>query len=246
MLATETMNKLIPRLLGIWRDPVWGAVIAGIILAAGAFIWRWLFRSRTRKLNLRVELRVKVDPDFGQVTLIDVQIQNPSMRKSVSVASLEFVTKEHWEMPDPHRKGLTAPVVNFLPRNAEFIKISPKKGEVATKIIGEVIQPRTSFRKSFRLITDYAPYYGIGLFPYDLGVTLLTKDGLRLVLTDIIVSLHGATTLSITEHSSFDPFIRKPGDNQSDANSVLTRIEQGALSPPEVLDALRKAVRVVM
>lgn len=110
------MKNLIAKLIDIWHDPVWSAVIAGVVLAAGAFVWRWLHRKRNGKPNLEVKLTVKVDPDSGHVALVEIQMRNPSRRRPVSVAALEFITKEYWEMPDPFRTGYTAPLVDYLPR----------------------------------------------------------------------------------------------------------------------------------
>ncbi len=236
----------------LWDDPVWSKVIAGVIagtvLAAGAALYRWgrtwfTYGSRwARRWKLRAELSTFLDQTFLHVPWVSVRVRNPG-HKPVIVSSVEFVTKEHWDMLDPLREGVTVPVENHLPPGTALVKISTDKGSLASKAIGESLEPRGSLTVSFRLVTDHAPAYGMGLFPFHLGVSLVYGKGERLPLPDLIVSLHGSITLSsITFAQPWLPV--KRGDLQSFANAALSRIAEGAICPPEIVNELKAAARV--
>jgi hypothetical protein len=225
----------------VWRR-VWLVSVPFAALLVGA-IWYYAQRRR-RRAQLRAQLTVSVDKTFPHVPCINIGVHNPG-RKPVIVSAVEFMTKQHWDMPDPRRTGVTAPVVNFLPAGSAFVKIAIEKGSVTSKAIAATLAPGQSLEVSFRLITDHAPAFGIGLFPYHLAVDLVLEDGShRLHLPDLIVSLHGYTTLSVADGQPM-PFMMKPGDIQHYANAVLSKVAQGATCAPEILEILKSASRSV-
>lgn len=253
----------------LWNDPVWSKVIsAAIIAAAGGMgkyifdlsgwlvVWigcllflilmlGWYSKGRLkRRWKLRAEMNVSIDPTFPHVAVITIHLNNPG-HKSVHVASVEFITKEHWDMPDPLRTGYPAPVINFLPAGTVFIKISADKDSVASKALSKTIKPKQASSTTFRLVTDHAVGSGMGLFPFHLGVELISEQGKgRISMPDLIVSLSGLTVLSSTtyEKEPVLPIITS-GDVQHTANAVLSRIAQGVLCAPEILEVLKKAAR---
>ncbi len=252
----------------LWSDPVWSKVISGAILAALLAVAKYAFNLSLLKLilagaafllilaalwywtrlqkrwKLRAELEVSIDRDFSHVAIISLRVFNPGS-KPVALAAVEFVTREHWDMPDPLRMGTTDLVVNYFARGTPYTTISDEKGSVATKALGATLEPRDSFRVSFRLVTDRAEGYGIGLFPFHLSAELLHgRPNNRLALPDFIVSLHAFTNLSMTTFDKpiFPTF--KPSTIQRDANAVLSRVQQGALCAPEILAILKKTARV--
>ena len=218
------------------------SAFASILLAA--FIWRYT-RLLAQKRILKAELKISIDETFPHAPSVHIDVHNYT-RKPVFIAAVEFVTKEHWDMPDPCRRGETGPVVKFLPSGAAFVKISPQKDSVAQRAVGKTIESGRSLTISFRLTTDHAPEYGIGLFPFHLGVELVCgKSDHRLSLPDLIVSLHGHIPLSMATYS--EPVISvglRPGDLQHYASAVLSKATDGVLCPPEILTILKAKARV--
>lgn len=254
---------MLKKLKRIWNDPVSSQVIAAAILATAGALYHWrrlrfsyalisalvlaligiCVRILVLKWRLRVKLTVSVEDSFPHVARLGVYIRNPGHRL-VAINALEFVTKEHWDMPDPLREGYTVPVVNYLPPSLALIRISAEKEARASRAFGRILKPGDSFEDSFRLVTNHAPNYGIGLFPFYLGVTLMYGERKRLKLPDLIVSLHGSTTLTMTTHSREIPFMVEPGDRQTFANAVLSKIAEGAMCAPEILDILQREAHV--
>jgi hypothetical protein len=248
----------------LWNDPVFSKVLAAVIVAGGIAAWH-LGRGRfalillltagllflasllSRKSRLRAGIDLEDDKRLDQVPWVKLHVANPGLR-SVAIRTVEFVTKENWDMPDPFREGVTTPVGTLVPAGDSLIKISTEKGSAARGTIGKTLKPRDSLDVSFRLITDYAPHYGFGLFPFCLEVTLLYGKSERLPLPNIVVSLHGNFLLSELR-MPYDPimllaFNLKPGDIRSRANAVLSKIAEGAKCPPRVRDYLEQASRL--
>src|SRR5216684_4920057 len=142
----------------LWSDPVWSKVISGAILAALLAVAKYAFNLSLLKLilagaafllilaalwywtrlqkrwKLRAELEVSIDRDFSHVAIISLRVFNPGS-KPVALAAVEFVTREHWDMPDPLRMGTTDLVVNYFARGTPYTTISDEKGSVATKAL---------------------------------------------------------------------------------------------------------------
>jgi hypothetical protein len=250
----------------LWNDPVWSTVIATAIVAvAGVLIqqfrhaqwfwWSalsaaliggcvWLYRARrTVTSPLAVDMDVSTDPQFSHVAIVNITLRN-NTRKPVRVNSVEFETKQHWDLPDDRREGITRPVFEFLPRDAAFIKIAIEKGSIASKAIGTVVKAGGSATSSFRLVTDHAVPFGFGLFPFHLSVSLkYGTRGDRVRLPDLVVSLHGSVALSSRTMSDPSP-LTNPGEIQHLANAVLTVVNDGAQCPSDMLVELRKVARV--
>lgn len=249
-----------------WRDPVWGQVIAaGLIaviaaalkalggqlagvfrrdaalIASGASVALLIsaFASLVFRIRLHTELNVALD-DFPHAPWIDIAVGNLSWRK-VRIAAVQFLTKQHWDLPDPRRDGVTVPVARALPKNTPYIQISMEAGSVATRAVGLTLPPRGTARIQFRLITDHSPGFGFGLFPVHMGVSLIVgRKNAQIPLPDILVSLHGGHP--VTESVStriIDPFY-DPGAARSGANQALSVIEPGARSHDRIIAILRQ------
>jgi hypothetical protein len=257
------------RLKALWRDPVLSAVIAGVILAAGAALlshisqasrfWWWLVGAallvgigllflrarRTAKPPLDVRMKVSSVSTTPHVALIEVEVYNTTKRP-VRVNSIEFKTKQYWDIHDPYRDGVMASVLDTIPRDASVITISRTEDTIASKAFGAVVQARGSMTSTFRLVTDHSPGTCFGIFPFHLGVEMKygpNSDSLR--LSDIVVSLHSSRALSERTMPSALPGPGGPETIQQLANSALSVVNgSGALCPPELLLKLKQAVRV--
>ncbi len=161
------------------------------------------------------------------------------------IAAVKFQTKQHWDMPDPRREGVTVPIANSLPKTTPFIQVSIESGSIATRAVGITLPARGTTRIQFRLITDHSPSYGFGLFPVHLSVELVfSNKNSRLSLPDILVSLHGQRPISeLVSSTLLDPFYDR-GIVRSSANQALSVIEQGARSDTEIIAILSKLAAV--
>jgi hypothetical protein len=240
---------LFSKLFELWHDPVWGAVIAAIIFAVLAAMVAPIRRSLIAFAKnifdappVRATIRVTVDSQFPHVPSISIDAQNRGWR-TVELSSLDFITKGRWDMPDPRREGVVTPVYPFLHRDTSFVKISEQQGSVANLPLGIVIGPFRSAVVTARLVTDHAPYYAMGVFPFHLGVVIKWKQGKsQRTLSDIIVSLHGGTPLSSLEIAAPIFGLPSPTELRQSANAVLSIALEGAYCPVEIRDALKSVV----
>jgi hypothetical protein len=248
---------VLEKLKTFWTDPVWSKVISAAFIAAAVALYQWgrvwlayavlfvlfiavIWYWASKRRRLQAKLRVSIDENFPHVAIVTIDVHN-LRRRPAYVSAVEFVTREHWEMPDPLRRGYTSPVVKHLPEGSSFIRISTEKGSTSSKAIGETLGAGRSLEILFRLVTDNAPNYGFGIFPFHLSTSLVYGQGHRLLLPDVVVSLHGSTTLASTTFSEPMPFVVKPGDRQNFANAALSKIGNGAICAPEILNALKQA-----
>lgn len=261
---------MLDRLKHFWRDPVWSQIIATAFIAFASVTlgffriqiadllrrstiarfaivagfpsvlivfgcWYYAFHTR-----LLAELDVVLD-DFPHAPFVDLSIRNLSW-KSVQISTIEFLTKRHWNMPDPLRHGFSVPVVTCLPKNTPFIKISPEIGSVSSRAVGIVVGARKNILTRFRLTTDHAPSYPFGIFPFHLGVEIVYgKQNLRMQLPNILVSLHGKSALGEVVMSESTLGEGQVGDCRNDANQALSTIQQGARSTQEIIKVLKNA-----
>jgi len=249
-LSDEVLREL--------RDHLgFAGLILAFTIATAAYVWRdWdrvknlpgvssvLFVLATwwnRKWGLTASLFVAIDEDFPHAPFITISLRNNALR-SRRVIGVEFITKAQWNMPDPYRSGVGAPVEKFFPSNERFVVISREPNSVATKSLEINVAPRSEAETTFRLLAKHAPAHGIGLFPYHLGVKLLLGNGRHISLPDVLASLHGSRPLSELQVSAPDPFGQSPTDLHQSANEALSRIYAGAISPPEIRRILQEMV----
>jgi hypothetical protein len=248
----------------IWSDPVFTQVIAAVVIFAGGavllFLRDQLFPGLTEERALfilcgltalalaavllfaqapRATLALVLDREFPHCPIVIVEIDNPNFRR-LRIASVQFVTKGNWDIPDTRVLATAAPVIPFITRLKEYIKISPAMDSESSRAVDRTLPRRGYVAPEFRLTTDHSPFSGVGIFPFFLECYLVYGANRRRKLAEIVVSLHGQTVLSSTTFQTPFPFLVKSGDIKNNANQALSKISSGADCLPELRAALEK------
>src|SRR5262245_1603572 len=132
----------------IWKDPVWSKVISagiiGTLVLVGGFLHARLGSLVPQSLIARIAIGAIAaaliiilfalsyfsrrplkatmylyEAGFSHAPVICLEIRN-SAWKPIWISAVEFVTKEQWDMPDPMREGVGAPIESRLPPNSRL------------------------------------------------------------------------------------------------------------------------------
>ena len=238
------MNSLFD-LSTLWHDPVWSAVIAGLVVAAIAAmsspVRRLVAEIAHKLLNFaRVSgfVQVEVDETLQHVPLLSVTVRNRTCR-SIHLTSLEFTTENSWAIPDPRRRGYAVSVLPFIPKGIPCAIIPAVQQGVASLPLTVRCRARSVEIVNVRLVTDSCPSYGLGVFPFHLRVVLKWNGGKKQFrLPDILISLHGSTVLSESTMSPPTILPKERAEIRRCANEALATIHNGAVCSPQVRVAL--------
>ena len=253
----------------IWSDPVWSKVISVALIAiAGALAAKWhepiqktwhdhpvaapeiagafallvvAFGTVLWGTRMRVKAEIKVEiPDQHQhAPWIVIAVHNRSWKRARIVA-IEFITKNHWDIPDPRCSGTTVPVAGVLGRDSVVLGISPELNSVARLGLGEWVEGRKSAEFKFRLTTQHSPDYPHGVFPFHLGVQLVCGSGnSHVCLKDVVTSLHGQRAVSELVVGGYGNPLVSWGKLRQNAYQALGVIKEGAYASRETVEALR-------
>ena len=223
-----------------WLTPELAAELLGVLALMLAFtsVSNWWKRR-----PLRAGVDLELDGTFYHAPVVVVSVQNLRSRKTF-LRRVELVNKEQWDIPDPYCEAFPSPVVAHLPDFPPRVSIGATKGSATSHAINTVVGRGESLEVRFRLITDHAPNFGVGIFAFHVGMTLVYGDPEeRLPLRDIVVSLHAMTSMGL--HRGTDPaWVYPVPDRKSLANTVLSKIGPDVRCPPPIYEMLKQLARV--